>query len=322
MTEPDYAARQFLAAARAASPSTARVVVAPVEPSRVSASLRRQALRKLLRSGTGLFGVVATCVFVLGAVFAPWIAPHDAYQQDLSRGLGAPFWMAGGDLTFPLGTDALGRDILSRLILGSQVSLLVGILSVLLGSLMGVTLGLVAGFRGGAADSLITRLGDVQLAFPQLLLAIIVMAVLGQGIANIVIVLAVTSWVQYMRIVRSRTLSLSRSDFVLAEHAIGASGSRIMFQHILPNVTGSIIVIASFAIPQVIVSEASLSFLGVGIPPPTPTWGNMVADGRDYVVTAWWLSVWPGIALMICLLGINLLGDWLRDVLDPRMKNL
>ena len=289
-------------------------------------NLQPRKLRKgrwrFLESWSGRIGIAVTVVFVLMAIVAPLITPHDPYRQSLSHRLQPPFWESSGSVSYPLGTDALGRDILSRIILGSRVSLLVGFSSVLLGAIVGVSLGLASGYLGGITDSIVTRLGDVQLAFPALLLAIVVMAVLGQGLRNIVIVLAVTGWVQYARIVRARALSLREADFVLSARAVGVPTVRIMFRHILPNVVNVIIVIASFAIPQVILAEAALSFLGVGIAPPTPSWGNMVADGRNYVASGWWLSVCPGLALMICLLGINTLGNWLRDMLDPRMKNL
>jgi peptide/nickel transport system permease protein len=283
---------------------------------------KRHPGRRAFQSWRGRIGVLITGIFVLMAVTAPLIVPHDPYKQALAHRQQPPFWESDGSTSYPLGTDSLGRDVLSRIILGSRASLLVGFTSVLLGSVVGVSLGLLSGYFGGITDSIVTRLGDVQLAFPALLLAIVVMAILGQGLRNVVLVLAVTGWVQYARIVRARTFSLREAEFVQAARAIGVPNLRIMFRHILPNVSNVIIVIASFAIPQVILAEAALSFLGVGIAPPTPTWGNMVADGRDYISSAWWLSLWPGVALMICLLGINMVGNWLRDLLDPRMKNL
>lgn len=283
---------------------------------------RSTVVRKVLRNPTGLFGLVVTMLFILMAIFAPVLVPVDPNQQTLTNRLLPPFWYERGDTSYLLGADALGRDILSRLIAGSQISLLVGFASVILGTIVGVALGVVAGYRGGAIDSIIMRIGDVQLSFPSLILAIAIMAILGQGLRNIVLVLAISGWIQYARVVRSRALSLRESEFVLAARAIGVGQGRIMFRHILPNVTAPIIVIATFALPQVIIAEASLSFLGIGVPPTTPTWGNMLADSRDYVSTAWWLSVWPGLAIMLCLLGITLLGDALRDALDPRLKNL
>lgn len=283
---------------------------------------RRSMLWRLVTNPTGLFGAITTVAFVCMAIFAPWITPHDPAFQNLAQRLAPPFWMEGGTFSYFLGADALGRDIVSRVIIGSQVSLLVGFSSVLIGSIMGVTLGLIAGYRGGGLDSVIMRAADVQIAFPSLILAIVIMAVLGQSLRNVIIVLAIAGWYQYARVVRSRALSLREQDFVMSARAIGVSEMGIMFRHILPNLTAPIIVVATFAIPQVIIAEASLSFLGIGIPPSIPTWGNMLAEARGYVSTAWWLSVWPGVAIMLCLLGINLLGDWLRDALDPRLKNL
>lgn len=276
----------------------------------------------ILSNPLGLFGLIVTVLFVLMAIFAPLIVPHDPDNQELRLRLLPPAWEAGSKLSYPLGADALGRDMLSRVIAGSRVSLLVGFCSVILGLIVGVTLGLIAGYRGGVIDTLVMRFGDVQLAFPPLILAIAIMAVLGQGLLNIVLVLAISGWIQYARIVRSRALSLREADFVLAERAVGVGESRIMLRHLLPNVSGVIIVIATFILPQVIIAEATLSFLGIGVPPSTPTWGNMLADSRDYIASAWWLSVWPGLALMLCLLGITVFGDALRDALDPRLKNL
>ena len=281
-----------------------------------------RAFRRLLKNPSGLFGLVSVLIFILAGIFAPWITPHDPLAQSLQTRLLPPFWDAHGSVSYFFGTDALGRDILSRIIQGSRISLLVGFVSVAVGSIIGVALGLIAGYRGGRVDSVIMRLADVQLSFPSLILALAVMAILGQGLRNIILVLAITGWVQYARVIRSRVLSIREAEFVLASRTIGASHNRIMFRHILPNVLSPIIVIATFALPQMILAEASLSFLGVGIPLPTPTWGNMLAEAQNYVATAWWLSVAPGLALMICLLGINLLGDWLRDSLDPRLKNL
>jgi peptide/nickel transport system permease protein len=276
----------------------------------------------LLRSRSGLYGLVIVVLFVAIALLAPVLSPHDPFVQDLNLRLMPPFWQSGGAFSYPLGTDPLGRDILSRILYGSRVSLLVGVATVAVGSTVGIFLGMVAAYQGGALDNLVMRLADVQLAFPSLILAIAVMAILGPGLWNIIIVLSITSWVTYARIARGETLSLRAREFILAAQTVGVSKTRILLLHILPNILPVAIVVASFAVAQVIIAEASLSFLGIGVPPPTPTWGNMLAEGRDYVTTAWWLPTFPGVALMITLLGINLLGDWLRDVLDPRLKNL
>lgn len=281
----------------------------------------KQLTTKLLKSKGGLLGVLLVALFIGVALLAPVISPHDPQKQDLGLRLVPPLWQDGGNIAYPLGTDALGRDILSRIIWGSRISLIVGLATVGLGSTVGVFLGLLAGYKGGALDDLIMRLADVQLAIPALILAIAVMAVLGRGLWKLIVTLAITNWVLYARIVRGDTLSVRSRDFVEAARAIGASEGRIMARHILPNVLAAVIVVASFTLAQVIIAEASLSFLGIGVPPPTPTWGGMLAEGRDYVSSAWWLPTMPGIAIMLTLLGINLLGDWLRDILDPRMKN-
>lgn len=283
---------------------------------------RSRIVVRLLRSRSGLYGLVIVVLFVAIALLAPVLSPHDPFVQDLNLRLTPPFWQSGGAFSHPLGTDPLGRDILSRLLYGSRVSLLVGVATVAVGSTVGILLGMVAAYQGGALDNLVMRLADVQLAFPSLILAIAVMAILGPGLWNIIIVLSITSWVTYARIARGETLSLRAREFILAAQTVGVSKTRILLLHILPNILPVAIVVASFAVAQVIIAEASLSFLGIGVPPPTPTWGNMLAEGRDYVTTAWWLPTFPGVALMVTLLGINLLGDWLRDVLDPRLKNL
>ena len=300
---------------------------AAIDPQRgelPSTALRERPKRRarILRDPVGLAGLFLVVAFVAIAIFAPWIVPHDPLDQELRNRLLPPAWLEGGNPSYLLGADAVGRDLLSRIIMGSRISLLVGVVSVLLGGVLGVALGLIAGFQGGKLDSVIMRLADIQLAFPSLILAIAVMAILGQGLRNIILVLALTGWVQYARVVRARTLTIRETEFVLACRAVGVPSPRIMFRHILPNVVSPIIVVASFSLPQIILTEASLSFLGIGVPLPTPTWGNMLSESQDYVATAWWLSVWPGVAIMLCLLGINLLGDAIRDALDPRLKNL
>lgn len=279
--------------------------------------------RALLRSRTALPASFVVTVVIFGAVLAHWIAPHDPGTigtLDIANRLKPPFFLEGGTLDYALGTNSLGTDILSRLIFAARVSLIVGVAAVTLAGAIGVLLGLIAGYVGGWVDDLVMRIADIQLALPPLLLAIFVMSVLGAGLLNVVVVLALTSWVSYARIVRGQVLALRAKEFVEAARTVGATHASIMFRHILPNTLAPVIVIASFSVANAIMTEAALSFLGLGVEPSTPTWGSMLADGRDYLADAWWLAAFPGLAIMLTVLGINLLGDWLRDYLDPRLK--
>jgi peptide/nickel transport system permease protein len=258
----------------------------------------------------------------LAALAAPWIAPHDPRDQVLERRLVPPVWNARGTWAFPLGCDHLGRDILSRLIYGSRISLLVGVTAVAISGILGVTLGLLAGYLGGRLDRLIMRLVDIQLAFPFILLAITVVAVLGAGLRNVIVVLGVAGWMVYARVVRGQVLAIKEKEFVSAARALGAPGYTIVPRHVLPNVLTPVIVVGTFSVATNIITEASLSFLGLGVEPAIPTWGAMLSDGRAYMGRAWWLTTLPGLAILLTVLSINLLGDWLRDRLDPRLRNL
>ncbi|MGI6130533.1 MAG: ABC transporter permease [Bacillota bacterium] len=262
---------------------------------------------------------ILTCVAAV-AVFAPWLAPENPEKIVLTRRLTPPFWMEGGSLAHPLGTDSLGRDILSRLIFGSRVSLIVGLVAVAAGAGVGIALGLATGYYGGVLDNVIMRIGDVQLAFPFILLAIALMAVLGEGLGNVILVLSIRSWVPYARMVRGQVLALKEQEFVQAVRAIGAKDLRITVKHILPNVAAPVIVLASFSVARTIIAEASLSFLGLGVGVSAATWGAMISQGKDYLTDAWWISAFPGLAIMVTVLSINLIGDWLRDSLDPSLK--
>src|SRR5206468_1407678 len=218
------------------------------------------------------------------------------------------------------GTDTLGRDVASRLLYGARVSLIVGLAAVAVAGVLGVALGLPSGYYRGFADDALMRLGDIQLAFPVLVLAVAVLAVLGASLANLIVVLAVTGWITYARIVRGETLSLREREFVDAARALGARDGWILARHILPNVLPPIVVVATFSVARVIIAEASLSFLGLGLPAPAPSWGAMLDEGRNYITTGWWLALFPGVAILLVVLGINVVGDWLRDQLDPRME--
>jgi ABC-type dipeptide/oligopeptide/nickel transport system permease subunit len=275
------------------------------------------------RSNPGRHGFIALAVtgvaaFLVMALFAPWIAPHDPAAADLFRRLQPPFWLDGGDFSYPLGCDALGRDILSRIIYGARVSIFIGIIVVLLATLIGVLAGLAAGYLGGWVDTVISGLVDILLGFPYLIFAIGLMAMMGPGIGNIVLALAYKEWVIPCRVVRGETLAVREMDYVEAARSIGASSIFIMLREVLPNIITPVIVVATLRIAQVIILEASLTFLGLGVQPPTPSWGAMVADGRSFMLDAWWVSTFPGLAILLLVLAINLAGQSLRDGFDPR----
>ena len=276
-------------------------------------------MKRLPLAATARVGIAILVAIALAALFAEVIAPSAPETQRLTERLDPPSWL-GGEHGYLLGTDQLGRDLMSRVIYGSRVSLIVGVAGVALSGTLGVTLGLLAGYFGGYWDRVIMRVTDVQQAIPALVLAIAVVAILRPSLLNLIVVLAVTTWVAFARVVRSEVLALRETLFVEAARVVGASDRRIIARHILPNVAASIIVIGSLTVANLILFEASLSFLGLGVPPPTPTWGRMVFDGLEYVSTAWWIPLFPGVAVMLTVLGSNLVGDWLRDALDPRQR--
>ena len=275
---------------------------------------------------------VLIIVLVLPAIFAPQLAPHDPIKQRITEAKIPPFWVdakvvAGlerpaGSWNHPLGTDKMGRDILSRMMHGARVSMIVAMVSIAAGALVGTTLGLVSGYYGGWVDHLIMRLVDIKLSLPSILLALVLVAAMGPSFATVIIVIALVLWTRYARLVRGETLSLRSQDFVARAKVSGCSTPRILFRHIFPNVTNTIIVIATLEVGQVILLESTLSFLGAGIPLPTPAWGLMVADGRELLVVAWWISFFPGLAILLTVLSMNLMGDWLRDRLDPKLRNV
>jgi peptide/nickel transport system permease protein len=280
----------------------------------------RRLLRALRHDWLAALGLVLLVLLVVVAACAPLIAPHDPLDQDVTRKLLPPFWQANGRLDFPLGTDQQGRDVLSRILYGARISLALALSATLISSVIGIALGLIAGYRQGLLSDAILRLADAQMAFPFLVLAIALLAVSGPSITNLVIILSVFGWVQFARLTRGEVLSLRERDFVASARALGASDIRISLRHILPNVVPMVIVIWTFSLAQVILVESALSFLGLGVRPPTPSWGSMLADGRVYLDTAWWLETFPGVAIMLAVLSVNLLGDALREVLDPRMR--
>ncbi|MBI3458396.1 MAG: ABC transporter permease [Candidatus Rokubacteria bacterium] len=287
-----------------------------------TAPSRLEELWRSLRRGKGaLVGAGLLLLLILAAIFAPLVAPHEPVQAEITQRLRPPVWAERGTTENLLGTDQLGRDVLSRTIYGSRVSLIVGITAVLISGTLGVSLGLISAFQGGRLDALVMRVADVQLAFPFILLAIAVVAVVGGGLLNVILILGVTGWVSYGRVVRSQALSVKEKEYVEAARALGSRSLVLVFRHILPNVMTPVIVLATFNVASYMVAEASLTFLGLGVQPAIPSWGIMLADGREYMRAGWWMAIFPGLALMLTVLSINLVGDWLREYLDPRLRH-
>ncbi len=302
-----------------APPNGVSTVVLPMP----SAPEERQwvtTLKRLARRRTALFGLAVVAVVILSAVGAPLVTVFDPIEQDINQRLKEPGWRNAAGQAHVLGTDHLGRDILARIIYGSRVALVVGLSAVLISGVLGMAIGLVSGYFGGKVDDFFMRLADIQLAFPFILLAIAVIGVLGPSLRNIIVVIGVSSWVVYARVVRGEVLSIREREFVQAAIALGSRDGRVVLRHVLPNAFTPWLVVATLDMARVIVIESALSFLGLGVQPPTPTWGGMLADGRVYLSTAWWLATFPGLAILVTVLGINLLGDGLRDTLDPRLK--
>jgi len=291
-------------------------------PTRVSPTRREWVafLRRLARRRTALFGLCVVVAVLVLALGAPWVTTWDPVEQDIGNRLQAPGSVDGSGGVHLLGTDQLGRDLLARIIFGARPALLVGFAAVAISGLLGLVVGLVSGYFGGWVDDVFMRLADIQLAFPFILLAIAVIGVLGPSLPVIIVVIGVSSWVVYARVVRSEALSIREREFVQAAHALGVRDGRILLRHVLPNALTPWLVVATLDMARVIVIESALSFLGLGVQPPTPTWGGMLADGRVYISTAWWLATFPGLAILVTVLGINLFGDGLRDTLDPRLK--
>lgn len=265
--------------------------------------------------------VILLTVFIIPAFFAEWLAPHDPYAPNLRARLQPPA-LFGGTWEFPLGTDRLGRDILSRILHGAWYVLAVSMIGIFVGVVVGTTLGLVAGYLRGWFDGLVMRLVDISLALPAMLLALALAAAIGASFLSVIIVVGFALWAYFARQVRAEVLLLRQSDFVARARVAGASHARILFRHILPNVLNTIVVLATLQVGIAIMLDASLSFLGIGIPRPTPTWGLLVSDGRDFIATDWWIAFFPGVAILLTVLSVNLIGDWLRDLLDPRLKQV
>ena len=277
-----------------------------------------RAFRRFALNPAAIVGSLILAVVVGAAIFAPWVAPHDPAKQSLIRRFTPPVWQPGGNSTYPLGTDQVGRDVLSRIVHGARISLLVGVAAVCVSLIVGVTAGLISGFFGGKPDTVIGTVVDVNLSFPQILLALAFVAALGPSLVTIIVVLGLTGWERYTRVVRAEVMALREKEFIEAARAIGVGRLRIMLRHVLPNTVSSIVVMSTLQVAQAILAEAALSFLGVGSGNAYPTWGQMISLGRDFVTVAWWLATLPGVAILLTVLAINLVGDRLRDALDPR----
>ncbi|SEB65258.1 peptide/nickel transport system permease protein [Nitratireductor aquibiodomus] len=300
--------------------ATAETQSVPVTK-KTSDSQFRLVLRRLFGKNVVIVSVAFLILSLLCAVLPGLVAPHDPFEQDLLLRLKPPSFVEGGVSGYLLGTDHLGRDTLSRIIFGARITLVVSVLAVAVSMLVGVAAGLAAGFYGGRTDSVIQRLIDMQLAFPVILLVIAVVAVVGPSLTNLIIIMGLSGWPRFARIVRGAVLSVRGLEYVEAARAIGAGQLRIMTHHILPNILSAIIVYASFELARMILLEATLSFLGLGVQPPTPTWGGMISDGKNYISISWWVSLFPGLAIGAIILAFNILGDELRDALDPQLTH-
>ena len=272
--------------------------------------------------GAPLIPLFIIVVFILSAILADLITFHDAHKVSLPNRLIPPFWQDGGTFSHPLGTDPLGRDVLTRIIYGTRVSVIIAGAALPIGGGFGPLVGLTAGFYGREVDTLLMRLADITLAFPLILFAILLVMVIGPSMMNVIVAISLVLWARYARVIRGEVLGLMQRDFIARARVSGASDWRIMMRHLLPNVMPTLIVLLTLQVGWVIIVEASLSFLGAGIPPPTPAWGSMLADGREYVSTAWWVTTAPGIAIMLVVLAFNLSGDWLRERLDPKQRSI
>jgi peptide/nickel transport system permease protein len=274
----------------------------------------------LLRHASLVAGGILVLAVIICAIFAPQLAPYNPLVGHLADRLDPPSWVPGSTHLHLLGADEVGRDELSRIIYGSRISLLVGFSATAISCAIGTALGMLAAYYGGAVETIVMRLVDLVLAFPFILLAIMIVAILGPGLSKIIFVLAATQWAGFARIVRGETLSMKEREFVEAARALGLKGIRVMTKHILPNIASSIIVLFTIAVAVNILAESALSYLGLGVDPRIPTWGGMLADGQLYITSSWWVATFPGIAIMLTVMGFNLIGDWLRDRIDPKYR--
>jgi len=271
---------------------------------------------------TFVIPVTVLVLLVLTAIFAPFLAPYPPTKIAMTERLLPPFFSNGGSTAHLLGTDLIGRDVLSRVIYGARVSLSVSLLVILITGSIGTVLGIIAGYLGGRTDAFLMRITDISLAFPGILIAILLATIIGPGYWTVVLAISILGWAPYARLIRGEALKLREADFVAQARIIGSSSLRIMVRHIFPNIVNPLIVMVTLSVGFVILTEAALSYLGAGIPPPTPSWGNMVSDGRNLIDTAWWICFFPGLAIGLVVLSGNFLGDWIRDKLDPRLRRL
>jgi peptide/nickel transport system permease protein len=298
----------------------------PAEPATTSAlplpDVQAEPAREARSRRLPYFSLGIATLFVLVAILAPLLSPADPADQSLRNRFKPPMWMEGGTAKHLLGTDRLGRDMLSRIIWGSRVSLAAGVITVLIATAFGASIGLVAGYYGGRVDAVLMRVTDATLSFPVILLALILAVTVGPSFTNVVVAIAVILWARFARVIRGQVLTLMGLDFIAQARIAGAGAWRIITRHLFPNTLNTLVVLLTLQIGYVIIVEASLSFLGAGIPPPTPAWGSMIAEGREFVTSAWWVSGLPGLAILLVVLAFNLLGDWLRDTLDPKLRQL
>ncbi|MCG8710252.1 ABC transporter permease [Brenneria sp. 4F2] len=273
------------------------------------------------RQRAGMLGFILLVILLLAAIFGPWLGLPPPTKSNLLMRMQPPTWSGlFSPGAHPFGTDELGRDLLSRIVHGSRITLTIAFIAVVLGGVVGVLSGIAAGYHGGMVDRILMRVVDIQLALPLMLLALLVVAAFGPSIQNLILVLALTSWIRYARVIRGQVLSLRAQEFILSAHAIGTHSWRIMWRHILPNVLTPALVVATLELARLIIMDAALSFLGLGVQPPNPSWGRMLADGRVYISSAWWIVTFPGLAILFTVLSVNLLGDWLRDHFDPKLR--